>query len=158
MGDTAHTTFDNTPGACSPVDLADGVVHIFSLASGLLYERFLRIMMASTRQRTERKLKFWLLGNFLSPSFREAVRSGRLAAAVGAEVEMVTYAWPRWLREQSEKQRLIWGYKILFLDVMFPLHLKKIIYIDADQVRTSTLLSRRHPPSPRLSRHLARRR
>merc|ERR1711907_842579 len=39
-----------------------------------------------------------------------------------------------WLNPQSEKQRLIWAYKILFLDVLFPLDVRKIIYIDADQV------------------------
>jgi len=46
----------------------------------------------------------------------------------------VQYQWPTWLHKQTNKQRIIWGYKILFLDVMFPLQLKKIIYIDADQV------------------------
>jgi UDP-glucose:glycoprotein glucosyltransferase len=49
-------------------------------------------------------------------------------------VEYVTYKWPEWLRGQTEKQRIIWGYKILFLDVLFPLDVKKIIYVDADQV------------------------
>ncbi len=42
--------------------------------------------------------------------------------------------WPHWLRAQSEKQRTIWGYKILFLDVLFPLSLDKVIFVDADQV------------------------
>ena len=27
---------------------------------------------------------------------------------------------------QTEKQRIIWAYKILFLDVLFPLNLKKV--------------------------------
>ncbi|CAN0335946.1 unnamed protein product, partial [Ectocarpus sp. 13 AM-2016] len=49
-------------------------------------------------------------------------------------VEFVTYKWPEWLRRQSEKQRIIWGYKILFLDVLFPLSVDKVIYVDADQV------------------------
>ena len=44
------------------------------------------------------------------------------------------YQWPSWLHKQTNKQRIIWGYKILFLDVMFPLSVRKIIYIDADQV------------------------
>ena len=44
------------------------------------------------------------------------------------------YKWPEWLRRQTEKQRIIWGYKILFLDVLFPLDVHKIIYVDADQV------------------------
>jgi len=35
---------------------------------------------------------------------------------------------------QTEKQRLIWAYKILFLDVLFPLGLKKVIFLDADQI------------------------
>jgi UDP-glucose:glycoprotein glucosyltransferase len=57
-----------------------------------------------------------------------------MAEKIGCQVEFVTYKWPEWLRAQSEKQRIIWGYKILFLDVLFPLDLKKIIYVDADQV------------------------
>ena len=52
------------------------------------------------------------------------------------DVRYVTYKWPNWLRQQSEKQRIIWGYKILFLDVLFPLNLTKVIYVDSDQVRT----------------------
>jgi UDP-glucose:glycoprotein glucosyltransferase len=38
------------------------------------------------------------------------------------------------LRSQSEKQREIWGYKILFLDVLFPTSLSKVIFVDADQI------------------------
>jgi len=49
----------------------------------------------------------------------------------------VQYQWPTWLHKQTNKQRIIWGYKILFLDVMFPLNVRKIIYIDADQVVNS---------------------
>lgn len=44
------------------------------------------------------------------------------------------------LTPQTEKQRIIWGYKILFLDVLFPLDVKKIIYIDADQILRADLL------------------
>lgn len=107
-------------------------VHVFSLATGSLYERFLKIMMLSVRKRTTGPVKFWLFENYLSPSFKqdaEALASGR-----GFEVSYVTYKWPEWLRRQTVKQRIIWGYKILFLDVLFPLGVPKIIYVDADQV------------------------
>lgn len=53
------------------------------------------------------------------------------------DYELVTYSWPHWLRAQTEKQRIIWAYKILFLDVLFPLDLDKVIFVDADQVRCS---------------------
>lgn len=50
------------------------------------------------------------------------------------QVELVTYKWPVWLHKQSEKQRLIWAYKILLLDVLFPLNVTRIIFCDSDQV------------------------
>jgi len=58
-----------------------------------------------------------------------------LAEELGFDYELVTYKWPYWLRGQREKQRTIWGYKILFLDVLFPLDLDKVIFVDADQVQ-----------------------
>ena len=63
------------------------------------------------------------------------------AKRYGFEYEYVQYKWPRWLNQQSEKQRTIWGYKILFLDVLFPLSLKKIIFVDTDQGRGSGAIS-----------------
>jgi UDP-glucose:glycoprotein glucosyltransferase len=51
-----------------------------------------------------------------------------------------TDKWPHWLRGQKEKQRTIWGYKILFLDVLFPLDLDKVIFVDADQVVRTDLM------------------
>ena len=88
--------------------------------------------MLSVTKRTSTKVKFWLFENFLSPTFKASSKA--MAKRIGCEVEFVTYKWPEWLRGQSEKQRIIWGYKILFLDVLFPLNVKKIIYVDADQV------------------------
>jgi UDP-glucose:glycoprotein glucosyltransferase len=110
----------------------DEKVHVFSLATGHLYERFLKIMILSVTKRTSSKVKFWLFENYLSPSFKKSVFT--MATRIGCEVEFVTYKWPEWLRAQTDKQRIIWGYKILFLDVLFPLDVKKIIYVDADQV------------------------
>eukprot|EP00514_Thraustochytrium_sp_LLF1b_P008948 CAMPEP_0184548524 /NCGR_PEP_ID=MMETSP0199_2-20130426/6252_1 /TAXON_ID=1112570 /ORGANISM="Thraustochytrium sp., Strain LLF1b" /LENGTH=1540 /DNA_ID=CAMNT_0026943139 /DNA_START=159 /DNA_END=4781 /DNA_ORIENTATION=+ len=118
----------------SAPNLAGGneTIHVFSLASGTLYERFLRIMMVSVTKQTSNPVKFWLIENFLSPAFKESIAA--LGNHYGFEYALVTYKWPHWLRRQSEKQRIIWGYKILFLDVLFPLDVPRIIYIDSDQV------------------------
>ena len=147
-------------------------IHIFSLASGHLYERFLKIMMLSVIQHTQSAVKFWstpthalhpthtrthppptpshpslrlcvlspplrvpvlrFIRNFASPQFVHFVPL--MAAHYNFSVEFVTYKWPLWLRRQTEKQRVIWGYKILFLDVLWPLRIPRVIYIDADQV------------------------
>lgn len=107
-------------------------INIFSVASGHLYERMLNIMMVSVMRHTNHTVKFWFIEQFLSPSFKDFIPT--LADAYGFQYEMVTYKWPHWLRQQKEKQREIWGYKILFLDVLFPLSLDKVIFVDADQI------------------------
>lgn len=113
----------------SPVE----TINIFSVASGHLYERLLRIMMLSLLKHTKSPVKFWFLKNYLSPQFKDFLP--HMAKEYNFEYELVQYKWPRWLHQQSEKQRIIWGYKILFLDVLFPLDIKKIIFVDADQVK-----------------------
>ncbi|KAF5386468.1 hypothetical protein D9757_005906 [Collybiopsis confluens] len=107
-------------------------INIFTVASGLLYERFVGIMILSVLRNTNSTVKFWFIENFLSPSFLEFIP--HLAEAYNFKYELVTYKWPSWLRAQKEKQRIIWAYKILFLDVLFPMDLKKVIFVDADQI------------------------
>ncbi|XP_062982125.1 UDP-glucose:glycoprotein glucosyltransferase 2 [Elgaria multicarinata webbii] len=113
------------------------ILNIFSVASGHLYERFLRIMMLSVLRHTKTPVKFWFLKNYLSPTFKEVIPY--MAEEYGFQYELVQYKWPRWLHQQTEKQRIIWGYKILFLDVLFPLAVDKIIFVDADQIVRSDL-------------------
>ncbi|VEL30863.1 unnamed protein product [Protopolystoma xenopodis] len=89
-------------------------------------------MMLTVLRHTKTPVKFWFLKNYLSPTFKEIIPY--MAAEYNFQYELVQYQWPRWLRRQTERQRIIWGYKILFLDVLFPLRVKKIIFVDADQV------------------------
>ncbi|KAK4548813.1 hypothetical protein LTR36_008586 [Oleoguttula mirabilis] len=122
-------------GKRKPTDLSaepHADINIFSVASGHLYERMLNIMMLSVMKHTKHTVKFWFIEQFLSPSFKTFLPI--LAEEYGFRYEMVTYKWPHWLRGQKEKQREIWGYKILFLDVLFPLDLDKVIFVDADQI------------------------
>lgn len=88
--------------------------------------------MLSVMKHTNHTVKFWFIENFLSPSFKDFIP--HMAKEYGFEYELITYKWPHWLRGQKEKQREIWGYKILFLDVLFPLDLDKVIFVDADQI------------------------
>lgn len=89
-------------------------------------------MILSVLKHTESTAKFWFIENFLSPSFKAFIP--HLAERYNFQYELVTYTWPAWLRSQKEKQRTIWGYKILFLDVLFPLELDRVIFVDSDQI------------------------
>ena len=117
--------------AAAPAQLP-AEINIFSVASGHLYERMLNIMMVSVMRHTRHTVKFWFIEQFLSPSFKASLP--HLASHYKFDYALVTYKWPHWLRGQTEKQREIWGYKILFLDVLFPLSLDKVIFVDADQI------------------------
>ncbi|GJQ09098.1 hypothetical protein GpartN1_g889.t1 [Galdieria partita] len=110
----------------------DRMIHVFSVASGYLYERLIRIMMLSVVKHSSVPVKFWLLKNYLSPSFKKVLP--HFASTCGFDYQLVTYRWPAWLTAQTEKQRIMWAYKILFLDVLFPLNLSKVVFIDSDQV------------------------
>ncbi|GAA6009058.1 hypothetical protein JCM11491_005730 [Sporobolomyces phaffii] len=107
-------------------------INVFTVASGLLYERMAFLMVVSVLRHTKSTVKFWFIQNFLSPSFTAFLP--HMAREYGFDYELVTYKWPHWLRDQKEKQRTIWGYKILFLDVLFPLELDRVIFVDSDQI------------------------
>ncbi|KAJ1656166.1 killer toxin resistant protein [Dispira simplex] len=126
----------------SSVIHSNKTINVFSVASGHLYERFLSIMILSVLRHTQNPVKFWFIENFLSPSFKQFLPV--LAQHYGFDYQLVTYQWPYWLRTQQEKQRIIWGYKILFLDVLFPLGVDRVIFVDADQIVRADLAELLH--------------
>ncbi|KAL7734467.1 hypothetical protein ACLKA6_010792 [Drosophila palustris] len=126
----ANSFGGNSGGTATDEDAE--TINIFSVASGHLYERLLRIMMVSLLKHTKSPVKFWFLKNYLSPQFTDFLP--HMAKEYNFKYELVQYKWPRWLHQQTEKQRTIWGYKILFLDVLFPLNVRKIIFVDADAI------------------------
>lgn len=75
------------------------VINIFSLASGHMYERLMRIMMLSVIRNTKTKVKFWILENYASPAFRKSLPI--VSKEYGFEYEFVQYKWPRWLNAQK---------------------------------------------------------
>jgi UDP-glucose:glycoprotein glucosyltransferase len=93
----------------------------------------------SIQKKSDRKLKFWLFDSFVSPGFRDSIR--KMAEALKFEFEFISYKWPTWLLHQKTKMRTVWAYKILFLDVVFPIRpeVDRVIFVDADQVARADL-------------------
>jgi UDP-glucose:glycoprotein glucosyltransferase len=158
-GSAANATTNDTSSSSSSslaalpydVDPSDGVtpvVNVFTVASGHMYERLQKIMMLSVlrgvrkraleENRPPARVKFWILKNYASPKHRRVVP--RMAEKYGFDYAFVTYKWPHWLRKQQDKQRVIWAYKILFLDVLFPMGVKRVVFVDSDQVVRTDLL------------------
>ena len=67
-------------------------MHIFSVASGHMYERLQKIMMLSVLRHTSAKVKFWLIKNYMSPQMQAAMPA--MAAHYGFEVLLLPYSQP----------------------------------------------------------------
>lgn len=116
---------------------ANQYINVFSIASGHTYESLLAMMMVSVKKHAGEVVKFWLFEDYLSANIIEQLP--KLAKKYEFEFELVSYNWPVWLRQQKEHHRSVWGYKILFLDVLFPADLERVIFVDADQIARTDL-------------------
>lgn len=116
---------------------ASAKINVFSIASGVNYERLMAIMMLSVKKHTTKSIKFWLVENFLSAEFMDLLP--QLALKYKFDYELIRYKWPLWLRQQKQLHRTVWGFKMLFLDALFPEDLEKVIFVDADQIARTDL-------------------
>ncbi|KAF5843740.1 hypothetical protein DUNSADRAFT_8256 [Dunaliella salina] len=130
-----------TDGQSGPL-LGGEVINVFTVASGHMYERLQKIMVLSVIKNTKSRVKFWFIKNYMSPQHKQVIPA--MAKHYGFDYEFVTYKWPNWLHKQTDKQRIIWAYKILFLDVLFPLGVERIIFVDSDQVVRTDLADLYH--------------
>ena len=126
-----------------PIELEDLTVEqpphvdVFSIASGPLDERLLRSMMLSVKRNTQVPVKFWLLKTWLSPKFKAMLPV--MAAQYGFDYEFVDYHWPAWVRKPLQRRELIARTKLMFLDLIFPLSLNRVIVVDPSQIITGDL-------------------
>lgn len=111
-------------------------INIFTIASGEIYEKLCSMMMISVMKHTSDTTKFWLIDDYLSPNFKKSLPV--LSQRFNFDYELVSYKWPMWLRRQKTRQRTVWGYKMLFLDVLFG-DLESVIFVDADQINRADM-------------------
>ncbi|KAL0236727.1 hypothetical protein PCE1_000125 [Barthelona sp. PCE] len=107
-------------------------VNIFSIASGRLYERLLRVMIQSVLSQTKQPVHFFFLDEYLTSEMRNFLYTA--SEKLGFEITLVSYNWPSFMIRQHQKHRIMWAYKVLFLDVLFPEEVTRMIFVDADQV------------------------
>jgi UDP-glucose:glycoprotein glucosyltransferase len=51
----------------------DDTIHVFTVASGHMYERLQKIMILSAIKRTKNRVKFWFIKNYMSPTMKQFV-------------------------------------------------------------------------------------
>ena len=107
-------------------------VNIFTIPSDQEEEKCAKEMILSVINSTKSPVKFWIYNEFITSAFKETIKE--LSEKLNFEVEFVDYNRPLWLRPQMSKERIVKAKKILYLDVLFPLDLERVIYIDPCQI------------------------
>jgi UDP-glucose:glycoprotein glucosyltransferase len=51
----------------------DDRIHVFTVASGHMYERLQKIMILSATKRSSMRIKFWFIKNYMSPQMKQFV-------------------------------------------------------------------------------------
>jgi UDP-glucose:glycoprotein glucosyltransferase len=67
----------------------DETIHVFTVASGHMYERLQKIMILSAIKRTKNRVKFWFIKNYMSPTMKEFVPI--MAKQYGFDYEYVIF-------------------------------------------------------------------
>lgn len=110
----------------------DDNINIFVIPTDASDEKFAKVMMISVLNNTKSKVKFWILREFVSQEFAKFLH--KLSTKYNSEYEFIGYKWPEWLHPETSLLNKKMGYKILFLDVLFPIKVSRIIYIDSKSV------------------------
>lgn len=113
----------------------DNVINIFTVPRNEpLFEQEYRNMVLyvlHSPQTSYMGVKFWLLDQpFISLSFRKFINAINLDSKLNGNIELLKYEWPPWLRPQRFLERRMDAYKVLFLDVLFPKSVSRVIYMD----------------------------
>lgn len=77
------------------------------------------------------KVKFWILDQpYITESFKKFCEAINQNPSNHGTIEFLKYSWPLWLRPQTFNSRKLDSMKLMFLDVLFPLNVSKLLYVD----------------------------
>jgi UDP-glucose:glycoprotein glucosyltransferase len=101
-------------------------------AGGHLTENLAMMTMSSVIRRASVPVEFWILARFETPSF--AADAAKLAAGSNCPCHVVRYEWPHWVESLPERARATSLSRLLFLDLMLPLDVERVISFEPGMV------------------------
>lgn len=72
-GQEDRDVLDLKENALKKSSQGNDVIHVFTVASGHMYERLQKIMILSATKRSSLKIKFWFIENYMSPQMKKFV-------------------------------------------------------------------------------------
>ncbi|GMM59094.1 hypothetical protein DAKH74_057110 [Maudiozyma humilis] len=97
------------------------------------YKKMVLNVLSGTRKFVgpDQHFTFWVLdAPFLSSSFKSFISEfNKRSTELKADIRLVRYEWPNWLRPQRFRHRRLSVSKLLFLDVLFPSNINHLVYL-----------------------------
>lgn len=79
----------------------------------------------------DKKFKFWILDEpYFTKSFKTFCNYINQTPDLDGTVEFIKFKWPLWLRPQRFNDRRVDSFKVLFLDVLFPQNISKVLLLN----------------------------
>jgi UDP-glucose:glycoprotein glucosyltransferase len=107
-------------------------LNILSVASGRFQEHLLKITILSILRTAKAKVTFWIIQYFPSAKLKAMMRT--MAIDYGFDYKLLSYSWPAWLRTQGDKSKAEAIVRLLFIDLVLPFDLDRIIFVEPGQV------------------------
>jgi hypothetical protein len=129
----ARTEFVLRPEAVAvvppaPAHQAETRAHVLITAGGYLTEHLAKMTVLSIVRSASIPVEIWILERFATPGF--AADMGDLARAHKCICRFLRYEWPVWVRSVLDKARASAVSPLLFLDLMMPLDINRVIVIE----------------------------
>ncbi|QLG73178.1 hypothetical protein HG535_0E02620 [Zygotorulaspora mrakii] len=113
----------------------DERIHIYSILQNNKddeerYKRMVLSILLDSPQK-DKKFKFWILDEpYFTKSFKTFCNYINQTPDLDGTVEFIKFKWPLWLRPQRFNDRRVDSFKVLFLDVLFPQNISKVLLLN----------------------------
>lgn len=118
-----------------PVSLPiDSTFHVITATICAEDERLALAMIASVLEQSTARIKLWLIGP-LSLQMQSKLNALSTSPRMRSfSWQVVTYNWPSWLNSLPKYSSRLMAMKVLFLDVMMPAEVSRIVYLAPGQI------------------------
>jgi UDP-glucose:glycoprotein glucosyltransferase len=115
----------------APIGTPSGMVaNVLIAAGGGESERMALVTVLSVVRSAKVPVEFWILKRGATVEFEERV----LEVAGGCRCNFVHYGWPMWLTPPAERKKAAALARVLFLDIVMPLSVQRVVAIEAGTI------------------------
>ncbi|EAY12967.1 hypothetical protein TVAG_405130 [Trichomonas vaginalis G3] len=124
--------FDKNIFINAEFNVSEEYINIFTIPTDKAHEKCAKVMMMSVMKHTKSKVKFFIFKKYLSFDFIQSMPE--FSRKHGFKYEYVDMNWPNVMFSQYDLKNSSLEYRLLFLDMLLPFNIPRVIFIDCQTV------------------------